>query len=120
MNSINIINYGCSSHICTVIFSWFKKVINCIVKNTNLASSHPSTQSLNGSEERGEGRERGGLKEKGCREKKEYIKRKRWRETWQARFVTLNRADSACMRKLRRQRKEQLQVTLYLDCHTHF
>ena len=26
--------------------------------------------------------ERGGLKEKGCREKKECIERKRWRDTW--------------------------------------
>ena len=93
MNIINI-NYGCSSYICEVIFSWFKKVINCIVINTNLASSHP----WNGSEERGAGR--GGLKEKGCREKKECIERKRGGgRRGVVRFVTLYRADSACMTK---------------------
>ena len=37
-----------------------------------------------------------------------------------AKFVTLDRADCARMTKLRSQRKEQLQVKLYLDCRTHF
>ena len=82
MNSINIINYGRSSHIYEVIFSWFKKShkLYCYKHKFSIITSfHP--QSLNGSEERGTGRERGGLKEKGCREKTEYIERKRLRET---------------------------------------
>ena len=98
MNSINIINYGCSSYICEVIFSWFKKVINCIVINTNLASSHPFTHRV-WMVLKKEVQEEVDWKKRGVGRRKSASRGRGGGRRGIARFVTLYRADSACMTK---------------------
>ena len=98
-------------------------VINCIGykrKFSNITSFHP--QSFNGSEERNAGRERGGMKRSGAgrgsgAKRGQSASRGmggRRRRRGRASLVTLNREDCAHMRKLRSQKKERLQVKLYL------
>ena len=98
-------------------------VINCIgykSKFSIITSFHP--QIFNGSEERNAGRERGGVKRRGAWSgsgagKGQSASRGmggRRRRRGRASLVTLNREDCARMRKLRSQKKERLQVKLYL------